>query len=203
MGKNISRLRVCTGACIFATRFQLLELLMTRLVRRKAWLAAGISTVLPAVLFGPIIAGTEPVVICHTLLMLTLQSGTNGYPNIQNSSIKSREAIQEEAGISLGTYSYIPGLEPTDPHDLVLFYVNRPTRHICHDDWPTLFRPRRWIIVPPDFVRGRGEHSDWVKKEVFCRRLQKTLRFLEEHRRPGWKEIVEEHSRFLKEIDCR
>ena len=66
-----------------------------------------------------------------------------------------------------------------------------------------------WILVPVDMKlfgnRGRdqlppGEFSERVPFDEFRARLEKTLKFLEQEKRPHWQTVVKEHSEFLKAL---
>jgi hypothetical protein len=103
-------------------------------------------------------------------------------------------------------YNYVPGLKEDDPKNLVLLYSKWPTRFIWHGDLPTLFREKRWIVVPPDFCTGdfprkhRGEQSDSVITAELKARLQRTLDFLKSNQRTNWQQVVKEHTAFLDRL---
>jgi hypothetical protein len=155
--------------------------------------------------------GTKP--FCHKALYLSFgmwmeDRKTNAFPNINGSSQLSLHAIVEELNTTKyeATYNCVPGLQEDDPKDLVLLYSKWKTRFIWHGDAPKLFRPKRWIVVPPDFYMtgrsrwNRGELSDWVPTAELRARLTRTLEFLKAQQRPNWEQVVKEHSAFLKTL---
>lgn len=135
--------------------------------------------------------------------------GTKTYPNQQGDSAASLLMIKEEMGGStnwMATYNYVPGLRPDDPDDLILLYVNRPTRWTWHGPPASIFKEKAWIIVARDFANegrspeGPGELSERISTERFKRRLAATVDFARTNKRPHWESIVAEHTRFLDSI---
>jgi hypothetical protein len=118
-------------------------------------------------------------------------SRTNSFPNTDGRSADSLAALNEYMGGDphwATNYCYVPGLWENDPGDLVLLYVNRPTRWTAHG-WlpPTIFKDKAWIIVPVDFTHGE----------------RRTIEFIRDNQRPNWEAVVAEHTRFLNSLDQR
>ncbi|HAV64097.1 MAG TPA: hypothetical protein DCY13_17240 [Verrucomicrobiales bacterium] len=149
---------------------------------------------------------------CHKAFYLALRSNESPavYPNVSGSERSSIQVLTNDVGTHskdwTQDYRYVPGLQDTDPGDLVLMYFNRPTRWIWHGSHPTRFKEKKWIIIPVDFAdggRGRqgpGEQSEWVSEEIFRQRLHKTLEFIRTNQRPHWETIVAEHTAFLESV---
>jgi hypothetical protein len=136
--------------------------------------------------------------------------GTNAYPNELGNSSNSLEVLAKVSRDLCNElqvrYAYVPGLRENDPSDLVLMYLKQPTRCIWHGDFPSLFRPRKWVVIrpgflPPGMASQVGELSDWIDKPEFEARLQKTLDFLRANNRPYWTNTVAEHEAFVKTIN--
>ncbi len=154
---------------------------------------------------------------CHKQIMLSLKvwmddegknmnSGTNAFPNVGGVGKDSMEAIHEEMGTMdwAKNYRYVPGLHEDDPGRLVLMYVAQPTRWTWHGPPPTIFKDKKWIIVPVDFESqpGRpGECSERISEEEFKIRLRGTLEFVRTNARPNWQQVVAEHTAFLNELE--
>ena len=158
---------------------------------------------------------------CHRQIMLAfktwmqdngmdINSNTNPFPNVRGGSRDSLAAIN--GGMNgymkwASDYRYVPGLHEDDPGDLVLMYVDRPTRWTWHGPPPTVFKAKAWIIMPVDFaspvrqLAGPGELSERVPENEFKRRLNKTVEFVRANRRPNWEITVAEHSRFLASLE--
>lgn len=185
--------------------------------------AAAFLMVAGAIVFWPSFGAHELWPTCHKQVLLAMNmtiqdsvngsdghSGTNAYPNVAGISSNSMQVlgdVSRDLCRELQTrYQYVPGLREDDPADLVLMYLKRPTRCIWHGDFPTFFRPRKWVVVRPDFgLRSMeepsvGELSDWIDRPEFERRLRKTLDFLKANNRPYWTNVVAEHEAFLKAI---
>lgn len=131
------------------------------------------------------------------------------YPNQDGDSKASLFMIRDEMGGLtnwMQNYNYVPGLRSDDPGELVLLYLNRPTRWTWHGPPASIFKEKAWIIVPRDFVNlgrvveGPGEMSERISTEQFKRRLSATIDFVRTNQRPHWEKIVEEHTRFLDSI---
>jgi hypothetical protein len=134
---------------------------------------------------------------------------TREFPNVRGesqASLSDMPQFKDYAELK-SHYSYVPGLTRDDPGDLVLMYVNSPTRWTWHGQTPTVFTPKVWILVPVDMkfygIRDRdklspGEFSERVPFDEFRMRLEKTLKYLEDEKRPNWETAVKEHSEFLK-----
>src|SRR5581483_10680659 len=90
-----------------------------------------------------------------------------------------------------GDYRYVAGLRQDDPRDLVLLYLDRPTRWTWHEAHPTIFNKKAWMLIPVDFEgggwhAGGGECSDRVSLGEFRSRLRRTLDFIRTNQRPNW-----------------
>jgi hypothetical protein len=133
---------------------------------------------------------------------------TNAFPNIEGSSWNSLVEIREEMnGMDWAKhYRYVPGLREDDPGDLVLMYLDCPTRWAWHGGPPTIFKEKAWILVPVDFGldldrrRGPGECSERVSFDEFRSRLERTLAFVRTNDRPNWRTVVADHTKFLDSI---
>lgn len=134
---------------------------------------------------------------------------TNAFPNINGVGADSFATLSNGMGSQMagaGHYRYVPGLRQDDPGDLVLVYLDRPTRWIWHGAHPTIFRKKAWMVVPVDFAmggrpqRGGGELSERLSPAEFRRRLSRTLDFIRTNGRPNWQTVVTEHTRFLNSI---
>ena len=134
---------------------------------------------------------------------------TREFPNVRGESLASMQVLPSfEVFTELQShYSYVPGLTRDDPGDLVLMYVNQPTRWTWHGEPPTVFTDQAWILVPVDLKfygnrdkLGPGEFSERVAFDEFRQRLEKTLDFLKLQKRPNWETVVKEHSDFLKRM---
>lgn len=135
---------------------------------------------------------------------------TNAFPNVGGSSQQSLAAICEEMGGGMKwaeNYRYVAGLRQDDPGELVLMYVDQPTRWIWHGQPRSRFAKQGWIIVPRDFkdyprvlTAAPGELSEWIEPQEFRRRLQGTLDFLRTNARPNWETVVADHQRFLDQV---
>jgi hypothetical protein len=134
---------------------------------------------------------------------------TNDFPNINGIGAISLAAISNGMGSQMvwaHDYRYVPGLRQNDPGDLVLLYLNRPTRWTWHGAPGTIFRKRVWMVVPVDFTiggrprsRNEGEMSERLSPAEFRSRLSRTLDFIRTNERPNWRTIVAEHTKFLKD----
>lgn len=136
-------------------------------------------------------------------------SETNGFPNIGGESVGSLAAINEYMGRQTNwgrTYKYIPGLRESDPGDLILMYLDQPTRWTWHGRPPTIFKDKAWIVVPVDFTmswpqrKTSGELSERISLDEFKTRLKRTLDFVRTNERPHWRAVVAEHTKFLDSI---
>jgi hypothetical protein len=134
---------------------------------------------------------------------------TRDFPNTRGESWASMQDLPniEYFPELKSHYSYVPGLTRDDPGDLVLMYVNQPTRWTWHGSPPTVFTKKAWILVPVDMKcygsresLGPGEFSERVTYDEFRQRLEKTLDFLKEKKRPHWEAVVKEHSEFLNRL---
>ena len=194
------------------TRRHLLRLLMLVVA-----VAALIPALRPALRSGfDVIADHEAQPVCHKQVAGVLddwqtEHKTREFPNLRGESQTSLRELPEidEFPAIKSHYNYVPGLTRDDPGDLVLMYVNQPTRWIWHGQTPTIFIEQAWILVPVDMKlfgnRDRdqlppGECSERVPFDEFRARLEKTLKFLEQEKRPNWQTVVKEHSEFLKAL---
>lgn len=138
---------------------------------------------------------------------------TNAFPNVNGDSKASLAAIDQELhwGIAWASswtnrYKYVPGLRETDPGDLILMYMDQPTRWHWHGAPRTRFNEKRWLVVPLDFdfdsrrATEGGECSESLTTDQFKARLEKTLDFVRTNQRPNWQTIAAEHSKFLSSI---
>lgn len=188
--------------------------------KRIIYWVAGILALLAAIplFFFFVILDRSGRPYCHKQIEFALhmwmeeQKDTNAFPNINGRSAESLTAIRGQMGGSMRWaqgYRYVPGLRRTDPGDLVLAYVDQPTRWVWHASHPTRFKPKAWLLVPVDFTWGNGrrlsgaggELSERVSKAEFKERLQRTLDFIRANQRPNWQSIVAEHSKFLESLD--
>jgi hypothetical protein len=181
------------------------------------WIA-GVLAVLVGLAFGyyHFILDWKARPFCHKQIMTAFkiwmgdQGGDiNAFPNLNGVGQDSLAAIQERMGDDMDWakgYRYVPGLREEDPGDLVLMYVDRPTRWTWHGQPQTIFKEKAWILVPVDFTygvrprSGPGEASERVSLDEFRRRLQRTLEFVRTNERPHWQTIVAEHTKFLESI---
>ena len=152
---------------------------------------------------------------CHKQVDLVIrfwqdEHKTRAFPNADGDGAESLNEVKELANYPelKSHYSYVPGLTRDDPGDLVLFYINKPTRWTWHGPVPTIFKSKQWILVPIDmkFYGGRedagpGEFSERVSFDEFRKRLRKTLDYLKAKERPNWERIVKQHSEFLERTE--
>jgi hypothetical protein len=133
-----------------------------------------------------------------------VNSHTNAYPNTDGKGAESLAAIGQYMRDMdwARNYRYVPGLRQDDPPDLVLLYLDRPTRWVWHGQPPTVFRQEAWMIIPLDWrpVPGSGELSEQVSLGEFRARLKRTLDFVRTNERPNWQTVVAEHTKFLDSI---
>ena len=132
---------------------------------------------------------------------------TENYPNIKGIGPESLAELARYGSYSNlhENYMYVPGLNDSDPPQLVLLYAKRPTRYSRHGIPPPLiFKPKKWIVLGPDIafpkIEHIGEFNDWIETIEFKARLQNTLDYLRDNNRPFWKNVVAEHTEFLKSI---
>lgn len=153
---------------------------------------------------------------CHKVLMVTFQEWMNdhktkAFPNENGVGRDSlNELGQDYSDRELWQrYGYVAGLREDDPGDLVLMYVNCPTRWIWHGVAQTIFTKKAWIIVPVDFVHPTmerkitrpGECSETVSIDEFRKRLGRTIDFVRQNQRPNWEMVVAEQTKFLDSIE--
>ena len=107
------------------------------LKRSVKWLAIGcgfFAACISGIIF--FVFDTENRPVCHKALYFMIVSWqeshqrTRLFPNVDGEQVASMAALNVERELSgWGShYSYIPGLSEDDPKDLVLFYINQPTR---------------------------------------------------------------------------
>ena len=191
---------------------------------RARWIILAIGTVI-AVLAGLVVVynnfiwDRDAQPYCHKQILgafncwmgeqgMDINKHTNAFPNVRGSSTLSLLAIGDYTGSMdwAKMYRYVPGLRENDRGDLVLMYLDRPTRWVWHGQTPTIFESKAWILVPVDFkmgrehLAGRGELSERVSLEEFRSRLQRTLDFVRTNERPNWRSVVAEHTEFLNSI---
>ncbi len=153
---------------------------------------------------------------CHkqiylSFLMWMEERTTNAFPNASGLSSNSLAEINELMAGSAWShnYKYVPGLHKDDPGELVLMYMEHPTRWTWHGRPPTIFNEREWILVPVDFNMesylragaGPGELNERVPLEEFRNRLKRTLDFVRTNERPNWRTVVAEHTQFLDSLE--
>lgn len=188
--------------------------------RTKLWFGAAILGVVGLALgYYYVILDWRARPFCHKQIMLALKQWTmtagegtniyrpnNAFPNISGKSMDSLAEIHKEMGNMkwASGYRYVPGLREHDPGDLILMYVDRPTRWTWHGSTPTIFKDKAWIVVPVDFAdggrtpSGPGESSERISVEEFRNRLKRTLDFVRTNERPHWQSVVAEHTKFLE-----
>ncbi|MFO1487685.1 MAG: hypothetical protein U1F65_04325 [Verrucomicrobiota bacterium] len=137
-------------------------------------------------------------------------SMTNSFPNVGGMERDSLATLREGMGGHMdwaNHYRYVPGLREDDPGDLILMYLDVPTRWTWHGPPPTIFGKKAWIVVPIDFKTGMrpdagpGELSERISAEEFTARLKRTLDFIRTNRRPNWETVLAEHSKFLESME--
>ena len=140
-------------------------------------------------------------------------SHANAFPNINGMGADSLATISNGmAGHMEWTkdYRYVPGLHQDDPGDLLLMYLDRPTRWTWHGSPPKvfMFKEKAWLVMPVDFTMGPrrpspcgGELSERVSLDEFRSRLRRTLDFVRTNERPHWQTVVAEHTKFLDSIE--
>ncbi len=183
--------------------------------RKILWGSATLALVVAGTLLYQVDWTAPGKPICHKALFTVLwgwqdDSGTTDFPNALGRSTDSLaqcdKLLQSDESKLSGNYMYVPGLTRDDPGELVLLYMAKPTRWTWHGEWPLRAAPLRWLVVPVDFregnreFNGKGEQSQQLTDDQFFSRLEKTLRFVEENKRPNWESIVKEHRAFLDEV---
>jgi len=157
---------------------------------------------------------------CHKVVLVGLgnfleEQKTDVLPNVDGHSAGSMVSMYKYWGDEPWEekYRYIPGLRKDDPGDLVLMYMLVPTRYTAHDTPQTIFAKKGWVLIPLDFAGlgfGKrvdrdipmwGEQCEMVSLPELCDRVKKTLNFLREHERPNWQTVVEEHEKFLNQME--
>jgi hypothetical protein len=193
-----------------------------RTIRALVWVCATLAA-LVGLAFGCYHFGLDwsgrP--FCHKQIMMAfltwmddqggdINSQTNAFPNANGKGAESLETIREMMGGNMrwaSGYRYVPGLRQDDPGDLVLMYLDRPTRWTWHGQPPSILTRNAWIVVPVDFATagrrhsGPGELSERVSPEEFRSRLTRTLDFVRTNQRPNWQAVVAEHALFLKSLE--
>lgn len=181
-----------------------------RTKRALAWIGGGLLAVVALVLaYAFLVLDWEGRPICHKQIYVALRAWlderqTGAFPNVAGDGRKSLAAIlPPHFEKSAAHYRYVPGLREGDPGDLVLMYIDRPTRWVWHGPPPTIFEEKAWIVVPVDFASGlrrpsgAGELSERVTEEEFHARLRRTIDFVRDQRRPYWETVVAEHETVL------
>ena len=171
----------------------------------------GIVVTLFAVIVGFLLRHPpDPLTLCQKMLDSGFEqwkqtNKANGYPNVHGDSTRSFAA----AGVYMkgggedfnNTYGYVPGLKDDDPKDLVLMYLEKKTRRTWNGDFSgSILRKPKWMVIGPDFGFDLPEGGNLEETSTFKTRLQKTLDFLRENKRPYWETIVKEHTEFLNSI---
>src|SRR4029079_15815008 len=100
--------------------------------------------------------------LCNKILMLQIQNwldmhkDSSDLPNSEGTSARSLRQLnlsdqQKEIEEWTTRYQYIPGLQRTDPGDLVVAYLKTPTRWKHHAAGaPWIFAEQKWILLPLD-----------------------------------------------------
>lgn len=191
-----------------------------RLARLTRWV--GLTLVVLVGLFAlyfRFILDWEGQPVCHKCVMSACEMWmdehhTNAFPNVNgNGSNSLAELHRYYPGVNLQTrYGYVAGLQKDDPPDLVLMYVNQPTRWIWHGPPQTVFAKKAWIVVPVDFAmptlpqKARqpikpGECSETLTDNEFRARLKRTIDFVRNNQRPNWETVVAEQTTFLTAME--
>lgn len=153
---------------------------------------------------------------CHKNLTMCFElrsssDETKVFPNVDGSSPKTILSLSNElVGMfpEVATnYKYVPGLRSDDPGELIVFYLNQPTRWQVHIKPESILKRKSWLVVPIDYFHmanrstvARGEFSENLTTEQFTNRLIATLNFVRTNGRPNWQAIVKEHSAFLESL---
>ncbi|MEI8289426.1 MAG: hypothetical protein WCH99_08120 [Verrucomicrobiota bacterium] len=193
-----------------------------RLKRVIIWIVVTLILLIGLVLgYDHFILDLEGKPYCHKQIMfafmnwmtdqdMDINSGTNNFPNVNGIGRDSLATISNGLAGQMEwakDYRYVPGLRENDPGDLVLLYLDRPTRWDLHVLTPTIFKEKAWMVVPVDYTMGsrprtgRGELSERVSLDEFRNRLRRTLDFVRTNERPNWQTIVAEHTKFLDSIE--
>ena len=151
---------------------------------------------------------------CHKTLQVSFvswqqQNSATAFPNVAGRSHQSLQTIAAmfDDDSWLKSYACIPGLRNDDPGDLILMYMTKPTRWTWHGERPASAAQSRWLVVPVDFregnqrsFSGEGERSERLTDSQFLERLEKTLSFIEDERRPNWQDVIQEHQPMLERL---
>jgi hypothetical protein len=181
------------------------------LPRTAKWIAITLTVLVCSLLiFTRFILDWQGQPVCHKVLMSVFENWmddnhTNAFPNVRGVGRDSLTQIHQDYPVNLEErYGYVAGLRKDDPGDLVLAYVNQPTRWIWHGVPRTIFNEKRWIVIPVDFTvwGGReltrpGECSETLSTDEFQERLKKTIDFVRTNQRPNWETVVAEQTKFL------
>jgi hypothetical protein len=144
---------------------------------------------------------------------MDFNSHNNAFPNINGMGADSLATISNGMAGHMEwakDYRYVPGLHEDDPGDLLLMYLDRPTRWTWHGSPPKvfMFKKKAWLVIPVDFTMGGrrpspggGELSERVSRDEFRSRLRRTLDFVRTNERPHWQTVVAEHTKFLDSIE--
>ncbi len=188
---------------------------MKKLTRRSKAAVVGIGILMVLVVVKVVLSPASwpgrigPHIECHKLLdgalmQWMLEKQEKKYPNIQGGSARSFAVLEPylRPMDGFGDYLYVPGLQPDDPKELVMFFVKRKSRKRWHGDNPSIFQDAKWITIGPSPDAGEGwyELSQSVGTAEMRRRLERTMAFLKEQNRPNWEEIVREQTELLKLI---
>ena len=154
--------------------------------------------------------------VCHkqvtaAFTVWMMDNGINGkgqanpFPNAGGFSKNSLDLIASQMGGMMDWakgYRYIAGLRGDDPGELILMYIDRPTRWTWHGAPPTIFKKKAWLVVTVGFSpSGEGELSERISTEEFKRRLIGTIDFVRTNARPNWQAVVAEHTIFLETLE--
>jgi hypothetical protein len=145
-------------------------------------------------------------------------SSTDSLIELKKDAYDNEKDFTEDINKWNEKYQYVPGLRKGDPGDLVLMYLKSPTRWNNHASGPpSIFRERKWILVPFDFmgagishcaehvrreVADESEDAERVSLEELKSRLRKTLDYLQKNNRPNWQKMVTENEEFLNSLEA-
>ncbi len=139
---------------------------------------------------------------------------SGAYPNVGGGSEKSMIEIasyfpspaKDGATEMLRQYAFVPGLQESDPENLILMYLKQQTRYTWHGDTRANRNKLMWIVFSPG-LDSPFDTDEWcpegarkLNTREFKARLQATLDYLKANNRPYWTNTVREHSAFLNSI---
>ena len=192
-------------------------------VLRTVLIIAVLLLVIPVACIGGfrLLHDFENMPLCGTQTYVDVQNWydirrSDVLPNVRGRSTESIDHLisydAEEAKEWKAKYQYLPGLRKGDPGDLVMMYMKMPTRWVHHAAGPSsIFTQYRWVLVPLDFAQPGnpngtrvdrkipygGENFERVSSDELRSRLRKTLKFLQDNKRPHWATVVAENEAVL------